>query len=109
MDHVLILETPDHMDNGVHLTNIGQELVAQALSLGGTLDQTRDIDEFNNSRGHLFGVIHLSEKPDPLVRDSDHTYIGIDRAERVISRLSASFCQCVKQGALAYVRKANDS
>lgn len=37
MDHVGILEAAYHMDDGVHLTDIGQELVSQALALGGTL------------------------------------------------------------------------
>ena len=38
VDDVVILEAAHHMDDRVHLADVGQKLVAQALPLAGTLD-----------------------------------------------------------------------
>ena len=50
MRHVAVLEAAQDVDDGVDLADIGQELVAQALTLGGTADQAGDIDEFQRCR-----------------------------------------------------------
>ena len=43
--HVGILEAAQHMGDGVDLADVPEELVAQALALGGALHQAGDIDE----------------------------------------------------------------
>jgi len=43
------------MDNGIGGTDVAQELVAQTFALGGTLDQTGDIHELDDSGGELLG------------------------------------------------------
>ena len=55
--HVVVVEAAQHMDNGVSLTDIAQELVAQALATAGTLDQTGDIDDLDRG-GHDACRIH---------------------------------------------------
>ena len=109
MDDIFVLKAADDMDDGVNFTYIGQELVSQAFTLGSPLDQTRDIHEFDHGRGHLFGVIHLAEQPDALVRDRDHTHVGVNGAEGIVGRLCSCFCQRVKQCALADIRQTYDS
>ena len=74
------------MDGRVHFTDIGQELVAQAFALGGALDKARDVDEFNDGRRHFFGMVQLAQALDPVIRDRDDAYVGIDRAERIVGR-----------------------
>ena len=54
MDHVGIFKTANHMNNGIHLADIGKELVAKAFSFGCALYQSGDINEFYDSRSHLF-------------------------------------------------------
>ena len=53
--HVVILEAAQHMDDGVHLANVGEELVAQALALGGAAHQAGDVDEFQAGGDDLCG------------------------------------------------------
>ena len=62
MDHVGILEAAYHMDDGVHLTDIGQELVSQALALGGALYEACDIHEFDDRRSGLFRMIKVCQQ-----------------------------------------------
>ena len=62
MNDIRILEASYHMDDGIHLTDVAQELVTQSFTLRSTLYQTCDIYEFNHSRGHFLGMIHLSQR-----------------------------------------------
>ena len=86
--HIVIIEAPDHMDNGVALPDVGQELISQALTLGRALDQARNIHEFYGSRRHLFGVIQLTQRRQALIRHSHHAHVGVYGAERIIGGLS---------------------
>ena len=47
MDDVLVLEAAHHVGDGIGLTDIGQELVAQPFALGGAGDQSGDIDKLH--------------------------------------------------------------
>ena len=89
MDYILILEAPDDMDDRVHFADIGQELVAQAFTLGGALHEACDVDEFNDCRRHFFGMVQFAQALDPVVRDRDDPYVGVDRAEGVVGRFRA--------------------
>ena len=93
MDHVRILKAAHHVHDGVHLADIGQELVAQALALGRSLYQARDVHELDNRRGHLRGMVHVRQKAQPLVRHRHHAHIRVDGAERVVGRLRSRLCQ----------------
>ena len=93
MNDIGILKAADHVDNGVHLTDVGQELVAQALSFGRAFDQTRYIHEFNHRGGDLFGIVHLSQQLNSLIRYRYDTDIGVDGAERIVGRFRARLGQ----------------
>ena len=45
MGDVVILETAQHMGDGIDLADIGEELVAQPFALRGAAHQARDVDE----------------------------------------------------------------
>ena len=49
MNHIGILKAAHHMNNGVHLTDIRQKLIAQALTLRRALYQSRNIHKLFNS------------------------------------------------------------
>ena len=93
MHHVGVFKAAHHMNDGVHLTDVAQKLIAESLSLGCALDQTGDIHELDHRGRHLFGVIHISEKLQPLVRNGHDSHIGIDGAERIIRRFRSRFGQ----------------
>ncbi len=47
MDHIAIFKTAHHLDDGVDLPDVGEELVAQAFALAGAGDQTGDVHELD--------------------------------------------------------------
>ena len=61
MDDVLVVEAADHMDDGIGHTDVGQELVAQSLALGGALYQAGDVHKLNDCGGGLVGVGFFGE------------------------------------------------
>ena len=109
MDDILILKAAHYMDDGVNLTDICQELVAQALTLGCALDKSCDIHELDHGGCHLFRVIHLTQKTDPLIRYRYHADIGVDGAEWIVCCLCAGLGQRIKKCALAYIRKSDNA
>ena len=109
VDDVLVVKAADHMDNGVGLPDVGQELVAQALPLGGPLHQTGDVHKLNDRRGLFLGVIDLCQLVQTGVGDGDHTHIGVDGAEGIIGGLGACVGDGIEQGALAHVGQTHDT
>ena len=89
MDHVFILEAAHHVDNGVALADVCQELVAQAFALGGTLDKAGDVNEFDDRRGNFLRVVQIAQLLQALVRHRHNTHVGVDGAEGVVRRLGA--------------------
>ena len=59
MDDVLVVKTAHHMDDGVGLPDVGQELVAQALAPGGALHEAGDVHKLNDGRGGLLGLVEV--------------------------------------------------
>ncbi|MPN63921.1 hypothetical protein SDC9_211688 [bioreactor metagenome] len=85
MNDIGIFKSPDDMDNGFDFTDMGQELVAQTFAFGSTFYQTGNIIELNRCFNFLFGMIHLGQAVQPLVRHRDDTDIGLNGAEGIIS------------------------
>ena len=108
MQDVFVLKAAHDMDDGVHLADIGQKLVAQALALRRALDQARDIDEFDGRRRVFLRVVHLGEPVEAFVGHGDDADVGFDGAEGVIGRFRARVRDRVEQGALADVRQTHD-
>ena len=109
MDDVFVLEAADHMNDSVHLTDMGQELVAQAFALAGPLDQTGDIHKLNGGGSNLFGVIHIRQYVQTAVRHRHNAGVRLDGAEGVIGSLCARAGDGVKQSALSYVGETYDT
>ena len=109
VDDVGVVEAAHDVRYRVHLANVGKELVAQSLALGGALDQTRDVDELDHGGGVLFGMVHLSQHVEAPVRHRHHAHVGLDGAEGVVRRLRAGVGNGVEKGALAHVGQSHDS
>ena len=93
MHHVGVFKAAHHMDNRVHLTDVAQKLVAEPLSLRGSLHQSCDVHKLDHGGRHLFGVIHISQKLQPLVRNGHDSHIRVDGAERIVCRFRSRFGQ----------------
>lgn len=105
MDDVVVLETAYHVDDRVHLTDVGQEFVAETFAFARALHQASNVDEFDHRRGHLDRIVQLRELVEPLVRHAHDPDVRIDGAERIIGALRSCVGDGVEQGGLADVRQ----
>ena len=109
MDDLAVIKAAHHMDDGIHLANMGKELVAQALALGGPLHQPRDIHELDDRGSHLIGGVHLTQLIQPGIRYRHDAHIRFDGAEGIVGSPSAAAGQGVEYGALANIRQADNT
>ena len=96
MDHIGVVKTADHMDDGVYLPDIGKELIAQAFALGGALYKSGDVHELDHRMGGLSGIVHGGELVQTGIRNGNHAHIGVNGAERVVGGFRPCFCQGIK-------------
>ena len=77
VDNLAVLKAAHHMDDGVHLADVGEEFVAQALALGSALDQAGDVHKLDDRRGDLVRIVHLGQLVQAVVRDGDGADVGL--------------------------------
>ena len=109
MGHVGIIEAADHVDNGVGGADVGEELIAQALPLGGPPHKACNVHKFNHRRGEFLRLVHIPEPFQPLIRDGNHAHIGVDGAEGVVICRNAGVGDGVKKGGLAHVGQTDNA
>ncbi len=81
---IVIVETTEHVEDGISLTDIREELVAETLTLGGTLHKTGYIHDLDSGGHHTARVAHLHKFIKTLIGHRDHTDVGFYRTEREI-------------------------
>ena len=84
MDDIGVVKTADHVYDGIHLTDIGEELVAQSFAFGCAFYKSRNVHELDHGRGGFFRVINFSQLVQPYVRNRHYAYIGVNGAEWVV-------------------------
>ena len=110
MGHVGILETAHHVDDGVDLADITQELVAEPLALRGAAHQAGDIDKGEPRRHNDGRLGERRQRIEPLIRNCDLADIRLDGTERIIRRLGGScFRQRIEERRLADIGQADDA
>ena len=110
MGDVAAFEAAQHMDDGVDLADVGEELVAEALALRGAADQAGNVDELELGLDLVGRFGDLGDPVEPRIGHRDPPDIGLDRAERIIGRLRRRrLGQRVEQGGLADIRQPDDS
>lgn len=109
VDYVVVLKAANDVDYCVHLTNVREEFVAEALASGGAPDEARYIDEFDKSGGYLDGVIQFGELVQPLIGHCDNADIRLYSAEGVVRGLRPRIGYCIKKCALADIGQADYS
>ena len=104
VDDVVIVKAAHHLHDGVHFTDIRQELVAQSGSFRGALDQAGNVHEFNERGDDFFRAGHVGKHLQAGVRHRDHAHVRINGAEGIIGRLGlAGSGDRVEEGGLADV------
>ena len=109
MNDVRVVKAANNMHDGIHFSDMRQELVAQAFALGCTAHQTGNVNKFYNSRNGLGRLIHFAQLIQTFIRHAYHADIRVDGAERIIRRLRAGIRDGIEQGALSHVRQSDNT
>ena len=99
-----------HVDDGVDLADVAEELVAQPFALRGAADQPGDIDERELGRDDLGRAGDRRQLVEPRVGYRDLPDIGLDGAEGIIGRLRRlRLGERIEEGRLADIGQADDA
>ena len=109
MGDVAVLEAADHVDDGVGGADVGQELVAQALTLAGALHEAGDVDELEDGGGGLLGGVEVAQPLQPLIGHGHHAHVGVDGAEGVVVGGNTGVGDGIEQSGLAHVGQSDDT
>ena len=110
MGDVAALEAAQHMDDGVDLADVGEELVAQAFALGGAAHQPGDVDEADPGRDDLLRFGDGGNGGQARIGHRHLAGIRLDGAKGIVGRLRRRGAgQGVEEGRFADVRQADDA
>jgi hypothetical protein len=107
---VVVFEAAQHVDDGVHLADVAEELVTEPFALRRAAHQTGDVDERKLRRDDLLAAGDARQLVQPRIGHADLADIGLDRAERIIRRLRRlRLGQRIEQGGLADIGQSDDA
>jgi hypothetical protein len=109
VDHVLVLEAADDVDDRVGLAHVGEELVAEAFALGRAGHQAGDVDELDDRRDDALRLDDRRQLAEARIGQLDHADVRLDGAERDSSRGDACLGEGVEEGGLADVGQSHDA
>ena len=97
------------MQNGIHLADIGKELVAKTLAAARAADKTGNVHKFHHRRGDLLGIVHLRKAVKPCIGHGHDTHVGADGAEGIVCRIRAGIGQSIEKSGFSDVGKSHDT
>jgi len=107
--HVRVVEAANHVDDRVHLPNVGEELVPQPFSLARSLHQSGDIQELDRRGDRLLRLHDVGEGIQARIGDGDDPGVRFNGCERIVRHQGTRTGQGVEEGGFANVRQADDS
>ena len=109
MHHIVVVKATKHVDDGIRLADIGEELVAKAFALRGPFDKTGNIYYLDRCRDDAPGMDKFGKFIQSLIGHSDDAHLRIDGTKREISCLSLCARQTVEKSGFAHVRQSDDT
>ena len=109
VDHVLIGEGSHHLADGVSFTDVGEEGVAHAFTLGSAFDNAGDVHEGHGGREDALGAEDFREAVQAGIGELNEADIRLNGGKRVVRRQDVGTGQGIKQSGLAHVGQADDS
>jgi len=109
MGDVVVLEAAQDVGDRVAFADVGEELVAEALALGGAFDQARDVHEGHAGGDDLFGFADLGKGVKASVGHVHLADVRLDGAEREVRGLGGGGAgERVEKRGFADVRQSDD-
>ena len=109
MGDVVIVEAAQYVQDGIRLTNVGQELITQPFALARTLDQPCDVHDLYGGGYDALGVYDLCKLIETLIGDGDHADVRLDGTEGEVGGLCLRIGEAVEEGRLPDVWEAYDT
>ncbi|MCY1297378.1 hypothetical protein D9M70_468150 [compost metagenome] len=107
---VVILEAAQHMHDGIHFADVGEELVAEAFTLRRATHEAGDIDEGDARRDDFLRLGNVGKLAHARVRHRHFAGVRLDGAERVVGCLGGRrLGECVEERGLADVRQPDNT
>ena len=108
MGHARVVEVPQDVQQGVHLTHLAQVVTAQALALAGTARQRHEVDELDGGGGELLGLEERRQIVQARVGDLHDGHVRLLGA-LVPDVRAAGLAEQVEQRGLSCGGQTNDS
>ena len=109
MHDVGVGECTRDLADRVGLADVGEELVAQAFTLGGAAHDTGDVHEGHGGGQDALGAEDLRELVQARVGQGHDADVGLDGREGVVRGEHGRAGQSVEQGGLADVGQSSDT
>ena len=109
MGDVLILEAAQHVDDGIRLTDVAEELVAETLALARTFHESGDVYYLAGGGNDASGMHQLGQFGESLVGNGDHAHVGFNRTEGEVGCLCLGTRQTVEEGGFTHVGQSDNS
>ena len=110
MGHVVIVETAQHISDGVDFADVGEKLIAQPFALGRAFDEAGNVHEGETRRQDLRGFGDGGDAVETLVGHRHVADIGLDGAKRIVRRLGGSgLRQSIEQRGFADIGQSDDA
>ena len=106
---VVVDERPEHEHDRVDLADVGEELVAEPLTLARPLDEPTDVDDLDGGVDDVLRLRHRGEAIEPVVGDLGDADVRVLRGERVRGGEGPTAGECVVQRTLARVGEADQT
>ena len=109
MHHVRVIETTQHVDYGIGLTDVCQELVAETLAFRRAFNQTRDVDNLDRGGHDALRIDDSGKFVQAVVGHTDYADVWLDCTKRKVCRLRLGVRQAVEKSGLANVRQSDNT
>ena len=109
VDNVPAAKAAHDVQNGIHLANVGEELIAKPFAGACAANDAGDIDDSHLRRNDFFGGLEAIDHRQPLIRHAHHAHVGLDGGEGIVRRQRPRRRECVEERAFTDVGKTDDA
>ncbi len=109
VDDVFVGEAAHHLRNGIRLTNVREELVAEPFARRCAAHDARDVNERNRRWQDLLRSEDLGKHIQARIRQVHHADVRFDRCKRIVGGEHVVLGERVEERALAHVRKTDNA